>query len=106
MVQEFVRSPDDSMFTHYVKSDTAGHNFIYFRGGELRFGKLLMTDTDLRIVGPQSQTPFDMNLPHYSKQLVAGQSHILANQGLLVTMPDYATLGKSGLAKTSDATIK
>ncbi len=106
VVQEFVRSPDDSMFTHYVKSDTAGHNFIYFRGGELRFGKLLMTDTDLRIVGPQSQTPFDMNLPHYSKQLVAGQSHTLANQGLLVTMPDYATLGKSGLAKTSDAAIR
>jgi hypothetical protein len=106
VVQEFVRSPDDSMFGHYVKSDTAGHNFIYFRGGELRFGKLLMNDTDLRIMGPHAQTPFDMNLLHYSKQLVAGQSHTLANEGLLVNMPDYATLGKSELTKTSDASIR
>jgi hypothetical protein len=106
VVEEFVRSPDDSMFGHYVKSDTAGHNFIYFRGGELRFGKLLMADTDLRIMGPESPSPFGMNLPHYSKQLVAGRSHTLANQGLVVYMPDYATLGKSVLAQTADASIK
>jgi hypothetical protein len=47
-----------------------------------------------------------MNLLHYSKQLVAGQSHTLANEGLLVNMPDYATLGKSELTKTSDASIR
>jgi hypothetical protein len=106
VVQDFVRSPDDSVFGRYVKSDTTGHNFIYFRGGELRFGKLLMSDTDLRILGPESRSPFDMNLPHYSKQLVAGRSHTLANQGLVVYMPDYATLGKSELARTADASIK
>lgn len=106
VVQEFVRSPDDSMFGRYVKSDTAGHNFIYFRGGELRFGKLLMADTDLRIMGPESQSPFDMNLPHYSEQLVAGRSNTLADQGLVVYMPDYATLGKSEIARTADASIK
>lgn len=106
VVQDFVRSPDDSVFGRYVKSDTAGHNFIYFRGGELRFGKLLMADTDLRILGPESQSPFDMNLPHYSKQLVAGRSRTLPNQGLVVYMPDYATLGKSPLARTADASIK
>jgi hypothetical protein len=80
VVQDFVRTPDDSMFGRYVKSDTVGHNFIYFRGGELRFGKLLMADTDLRILGPESQSPFGMNLPHYSKQLVAGRSRTLANR--------------------------
>ena len=106
VVQDFVRSPDDSVFGHYVKSDTTGHNFIYFRGGELRFGKLLMSDTDLRILGPDSQNPFGMNLPHYSKQLVAGRSRTLANEGLVVYMPDYETLGKSNLAQTSDASIK
>ncbi len=53
LVQDFVRSPDDSVFGRYVKSDTAGHNFIHFRGGELRFGKLLMSDTIfLRIWAP------------------------------------------------------
>jgi hypothetical protein len=106
VVQDFVRSPDDSVFGRYVKSDTSGHNFIYFRGGELRFGKLLMTDTDLRILGPESKSPFNMNLPHYSKQLVAGRSRTLSDQGLVVYMPDYATLGKSELARTADASIK
>ena len=106
VVQDFVRSANDSVFGRYVKSDTAGHNFIYFRGGELRFGKLLMADTDLRILGPESQSPFGMNLPHYSKQLVAGRSRTLANQGLVVYMPDYAALGKSALARTADASIK
>jgi|GEM_PF-1572876 hypothetical protein len=106
VVQDFVRSPDDSVFGRYVKSDTTGHNFIYFRGGELRFGKLLMSDTDLRILGPHSTSPFDVNLPHYSKQLVAGRSQTLANQGLVVYMPDYATLGRSDLGRTTDASIK
>jgi hypothetical protein len=106
VVQDFVRSADDSVFGRYVKSDTTGHNYIYFRGGELRFGKLLMTDTDLRILGPDSQSPFDMNLPHYSKQLVAGRSRTLASQGLVVYMPDYTALGKSDLARTADASIK
>ncbi len=106
VVQDFVRSPDDSVFGRYVKSDTTGHNFVYFRGGELRFGKLLMNDTDLRILGPDSKSPFSMNLPHYGKQLVAGQSRTLASQGLVVYMPDYATLGKSDLARTADASIK
>lgn len=100
VVQDFVRLPDDSVFGHYVRSDSTDHNFIYFRGGELRFGKLLMYDTDLRIVDADPKTPFDMKLPHYSEQLVAGRSRTLANQGLVVYMPDYATLKKPDSART------
>jgi hypothetical protein len=106
VVQEFVRLPDDSVFGHYVRADTTDHNFIYFRGGELRFGKLLMNDTDLRIVDADPATPFDMNLPHYSQQLIAGRSRTLSNLGLVVYMPDYATLKKPDSTRTVVASGK
>jgi hypothetical protein len=106
VVQDFVRLPEDSVFGHYVRSDTTDHNFIYFRGGELRFGKLLMYDTDLRIVDADPKTPFDMKLPHYSEQLVAGRSRTLANQGLVVTMPDYSTLKKADSTRAVTASGK
>jgi hypothetical protein len=96
VVEDFTKQADDSVFGHYVRADTEDPNYIYFRGGLLRFGKLLMTDTDLRIVDADPRTPFDMNLPHYARQLVAGQSRTLANQGLVVHMPDYATLVAAG----------
>ncbi len=95
VVQEFVQLPDDAVFRAAVHADTVDQGFIYFRGGQLRFGKLLMTDTDLRIVGPGHGPPFDMSLPHYSRQLVAGRSRTLTNQGLVVDMPNFATLVKS-----------
>jgi hypothetical protein len=103
VVQEFVRIPDDTVFRRFVHTDTTDHNFIYFRGGQLQFGKLLMTETDLRIVGPKQSAVFDMSLPHYSQQLVAGQSHTLPNQGLVVDMPNFATLQQSGGRHTATA---
>ena len=92
VVETFVKQADDTVFGRYVHADKADSNFIDFRGGLLRFGKLLMYDTDLRIVDADPRTPFDMNLPHYSRQLVAGTSRTLADQGLVVHMPDYARL--------------
>lgn len=100
VVQEFVTLPDDSAFRARVRADTADPSFIYFRGGELRFGKLLMNDTDLRIMNRDRKSPFDMSLPHYSQQLVAGRSQTKANLGLVVYMPDFAALQ----AKDSSAT--
>jgi len=92
IVQEFVRTPDDSMFGSFVRPDTSARNFVYFRGGGLRFGKLLMSDTDLQINDADSRDPFDMYLVRYAKQLVAGTSRTLPNQGLQVVMPDYTKI--------------
>ena len=89
LVQEFVRLPEDSVFYIRVRPDSSTPNFVYFRGAQLRFGKLLMTDTDLQIVDADPSDPFDLNLPEYARQLVAGTSRTLANQGLRVEMPDY-----------------
>jgi len=92
VVQDFVRTADDTVFGRFVRPDTTFGNFVYFRGGQLRFGKLLMTDTDLQIVDGNVRDPFDLYLSKYTVQLVAGTSRTLANQGLRVVMPDYATV--------------
>ncbi len=64
-------------------------NYMYFRHGVLRFGKLTMVDTDLLIVDADPQDPFDFFLDHYNEQLVAGHSRNTADHGLIVLMPDY-----------------
>jgi hypothetical protein len=64
-------------------------NYMRFRGGTLRFGKLTMAETDLRIYDADPKDPFDFYLSDYHKQLVAGFAKILPNQGLRVSMPDY-----------------
>jgi len=55
----------------------------------------------LRIVNRDHKAPFDMSLPHYTQQLVAGHSQTKPNLGLVVYMPDFATLK----AKDSSAVI-
>lgn len=91
-VIQFAETPDDSVFGSRVRPDPTFPNFIYFRGGQLRFGKLIMSDTDLQIVDADPTDPFGLNLKEYSRQLVAGTSHTLPDLGLRVEMPDYDTL--------------
>lgn len=74
-------------------------NFMYHRGGVLRFGKLTMSDTDLEIIDENPGTPFDFSLQDYNRQLVAGYSKNTASHGLVVHMPDYGTIGA---AKTGE----
>ena len=69
-------------------------NYIYHRGGTLRFGKLTMTDTDLEIVDKSPRDPFDFNLAEYNRQLVAGYSKNTPSHGLIVFMPDYFSLSR------------
>ncbi len=64
-------------------------NYMYYRGGVLRFGKLTMHDADLLIIDAESEDPFDFFLDQYNAQLVAGYSKNTADHGLVVTMPDY-----------------
>jgi len=69
-------------------------NYIYHKGGVLRFGKLTMTEADLEIVDQTPRTPFDFSLPDYNRQLVAGYSKNTPAHGLIVFMPDFATLSR------------
>lgn len=89
LVQEFVHLPEDSVFDGAARPDSAAANFINFHGGQLQFGKLLMTDTDLQIIDADERDPLDLYLARYSRQLVAGTSRTLPSLGLRVVMPDY-----------------
>jgi hypothetical protein len=95
LVQTFVTTPLDSIFERYIRPDSTQPNFVYFRGGRLRFGKLEMIDTDLHIVDADQHDPFDLYLAEYNRQLVAGTSRNLETLGLRVTMPDFADLGSA-----------
>jgi hypothetical protein len=67
-------------------------NFMHYRNGTLRFGKLTMRDADLEIVDSSPEDPFDFFLDHYKEQLVAGYSKTTPTFGLKVFMPDFHRL--------------
>jgi hypothetical protein len=72
--------------------DAKAPNYMYYRGGVLRFGKLTMTDADMQLIDRSPADPFDFFQDRYSAQLVAGYSKNTPQQGLKVYMPDYHSL--------------
>ena len=62
---------------------TSYRNYMYFRGGNLRFGKLTMADADLALIDQDPRDPFD-----FDDQLVAGYSKNTPSRGLKTFMPD------------------
>ena len=74
---------------------TARHsNYIAYHGGVVRFGRLTMTDADMRLIDADPSDPFDFFPDHYKDHLVAGYSKTTASGGLLVYMPDYNKISK------------
>ncbi len=69
-----------------------GSNFLYFKGGVVRFGKLTMNDTDLSLVDSAPSDPFDFSIDHYKDQLTAGYAKVTRQGGLCVHMPDFAKI--------------
>ena len=67
-------------------------NYIYWRGGQLSFGKLTMTETDLELVDDDPRDAFDFSVDRWNEQLVAGFSKITPERGLKSHMPDYNDL--------------
>jgi hypothetical protein len=72
--------------------DPDARNYMYYRGGTLRFGKLTMEDTDLLLVDADQKDPFDFSPEKYNEQLVAGYSKSTPSGGLIVYMPDLNDL--------------
>jgi hypothetical protein len=79
----------------------AGHtsgataNYIRFKGGTLRFGRLTMTDAWLEIDDNDPGDPFAFSLARYNDQLVAGYSQTTVDQGLVVHLPDLNKLNSA-----------
>ncbi len=69
--------------------DRSMRNYMYYRGGTLRFGKLTMSDADLALIDANQTDAFDFYQDRYERQLVAGYAKNTAAHGLKVYMPDY-----------------
>jgi hypothetical protein len=70
-------------------------NHLYWRGGQLAFGKLTMTEADLELVDNDPDDPFDFSVDHWNDQLVAGYSKTTTARGLKAHVPDYDDLQRS-----------
>lgn len=74
----------------------AARNYVYFGGGDIRFGKLTMHDADLQLIDSDPKDPFDFYPARYNAQLVAGYSKNTPQKGLETHMPDYNDLQAAG----------
>jgi hypothetical protein len=80
-------------------SGCGGKNFMAFKGGMVRFGKLTMTDADLELVDSQPADAFDFSIDRYMQQLVAGYSKMTLKGGLCAHVPDLDKIQKPASAK-------
>ena len=83
--------------------DSDAPAYMFYRGGTLRFGKLLMLDADMQIVALRPAGFFGFDLDRYKQQLVAGYSKTLMDSGLLVYMASVETLSKKGDSQRASA---
>jgi hypothetical protein len=74
--------------------DRTIRNYMYYRGGTLRFGKLTMAEADLALIDANPRDAFDFYQDYYERQLVAGYSKNTPARGLKVYMPDYHRVRK------------
>ncbi|MBV9624413.1 MAG: hypothetical protein JOZ14_10585 [Acidobacteria bacterium] len=78
-------------------------NYMAYRGGRLRFGKLTMADTDLVLIDMDPQDPFDFYLSHYVDQLVAGYTKTTPTFGLRCFFRDYNKLSAHERSRAKNA---
>ena len=84
---------------HRLSPPAVSPNHIYWRGGNLKFGKLTMSNTDLELVDMDPKDPFDFSVHRWNDQLVAGYSkNTVADAGSRPTCPTSPT---SAAAPTS-----
>lgn len=101
IVQTFGTAADRAALTPLAPPDTRAKNFMYYRGGSLRFGRLTMSDAEMQIVDLDPGDPFEFELDQYNKQLVAGYSRTLPSLGLEVFMRDIDKVGGTRGARPS-----
>jgi hypothetical protein len=92
VVQVFGSTGPHARFRALVPPDTKAPNYMYYKGGVLRFGRLLMLDAEMQIVDLDPSDVFRFDLSRYNAQLVAGYERTLADGGLEVWMRDVDKL--------------
>lgn len=93
VVQIFGRTEPHERVHALVPPDTRAPNYMYYKGGTLHFGRLLMLDAEMQIVDLDPADVFKFDLVRYNAQLVAGYERTLADGGLEVWMRDVDKLG-------------
>lgn len=96
VVQVFGNSDSHARTRVLVPPDTKVPGYMYYKGGTLRFGKLLMLDAEMQIVSLDRSPIFKFDLARYNAQLVAGYERTLADGGLEVWMRDVDKLDATG----------
>ena len=76
-------------------------NYMYYKGGTLKFGKLMQLDADMLITELDPADPFRFDLDRYKPQLTAGYSRTLESGGLEVWMRDIDKVGSAKIQVTS-----
>ena len=79
----------------FLTSTCGGRNYLLFKGGSIRFGKLTMSDADLELIDSDPADSFDFSIDHYQDQLVAGYSKMTRKGGLCVHIPDFDKIKQS-----------
>jgi hypothetical protein len=96
LVQTFGKTERHEPFHALVPPDTKAPNYMFYKGGTLRFGRLLMLDAEMQIVDLDPGDVFRFDLSRYNAQLVAGYERTLADGGLEVWMRDVDKLDSAG----------
>ena len=79
-------------------------NYLAFKNNRIRFGKLVMNDTDLILIDMDPNDPLDFFLDHYKEQLSAGYSKLTPDSGLRVYIKDYNKLHPAKASPGNDKT--
>jgi hypothetical protein len=98
LVQTFGTPPASSL----PVPDANAPAYMYYKGGTLRFGKLLMLDAEMQIVSLHPRGFFGFDLDRYKSQLVAGYSKTLEDSGLEVYMASIETVNGGKRAERAD----
>jgi hypothetical protein len=69
-------------------------NYMAYHDNEIRFGKLVMNESDLILIDMDPKDPFDFYLDRYKDQLAAGYTKTTLDFGLRVYTRDYNKLHK------------
>ncbi len=91
VVQDF--GEPDTLAAHALAPPVVAPNYVYMKGGTIKFGKLFMVQAALETIDADPSDPFDFYLDYYASQLVNGYHITRPDLALVAWMPDFDKLG-------------